>query len=200
VAKLRVLVGSLILAAAFPAAAQYQPQTRYYGSDFPTRIDRLADRIQRAIQSDRISGSESVALRRDLRALRELYRRFSRDGLTQPERNELQRRLDAAQDRLRYAFRNGDYRGRYGDDYYGADGWEDEDRWDDRDRWRDRDDRWDERPDRRRDRWEDRDDLPERWRDRYRDDDRYRYRYSDGFVLQTDRATGRVVNRVPVGR
>ncbi len=164
--NLKILAGALILAASAPAAAQYQ--TRYYGTgDIGARIEQVDTRFQRSIQSGRISDVEAGEIRRNLYNLRVLQRQYARNGYSQWEQTELQRRLEVIREQIRRAAQTGDYRDRYPYDNYGYD--PDGDRWDDRnDRWDDRNDRWDDRRDRwddRRDRWDDRAD---RWDDRWR--------------------------------
>lgn len=202
--KLGILAGALMLGAAVPAAAQYQ--TRYYYGDVDTRIDQVEGRLQRGIENGTIRGSDAAAIRSDIRSLRYLYSQYNRNGLTQWERTELDRRLQTIRSRLQYAMR--DNRGRYGDDYYGGQ-YSDDGRWDDRDdRWNDRDDRYEDR-----DRWNDQDRwndrgygqggyyaVPDRYSYQYRDTDRYYFRYRDGYVYQFDRNSGRVVNTIWVGR
>lgn len=212
--KLHLVAAAAILAATVPAAAQ--DQTRYYGvSNIDTRLQRLEERVDRQVQNGRIGRSEAALIDRDIRGVRDLQRRYSRNGLTQWELADLQRRIDTIQARFRDA--RGDYRDRRydGDDYYGDRGeqWDDrydrrDNRYDRYDRWEDRDDRWEERDDR----WQDRDDryrhdapggyyaVPERYRYQYRDTDRHYFRYRDGYIYQFDRQTGRTVNSFWIGR
>lgn len=174
--KLIVMTGAALLAASVPAAAQY-------GYDFyQTRIARLGDRLETGIRDGRISRSEAQRLRYELRNLRVLERQHSRGGFSQPERNELQTRIEYLDRRIRSAIGNRDYRGRG----YDRDGRYDRDRdgYDDR---YDRDnDGYSDRYDRDRDGYNDRYDRDDDgYNDRYdRDDDGYNDRYdrnADGY-------------------
>jgi hypothetical protein len=173
VLRFRIVIAAFAISLAGPSSAQQRTETRFYGSDFSLRIERLEHRIERVSQSDRVSGSEMVALRREIRGLRELHHNLSRGGLTPTERKELDGRLGYIQDRIRFAVRNGDFRGRY-HDWYGDDLCDDDiddhHDWDDRRRYR---------RERRDDAAEDQD-LPERNGDRPRRDRREFDRNPDG--------------------
>ena len=86
--------GSLTIAVGAPVMAQSV-------ADFDTRIDRLQVRIQSGVESGRITRNEAQRLRGQLRDLRQLFREFRQDGLTAAERNQLQRRIDRLQERIR---------------------------------------------------------------------------------------------------
>lgn len=154
------------LAIAAPAAAQYQSQNGYqtqsqYGyqnqnganGNFAARIEQLRVRIQAGVQSGTISRSEAPALRQQLRALTQLERQYSANGLSGQERSVLQQRLRTLRQQIRAADGGQGY-GQYDrdDDYgqsgqYGRTGQYDRaydrnnDGFDDRDY--DRDGRWD---------------------------------------------------------
>ena len=101
-----LLVSLAVSAAAIasPAAAQY-PSDGYQnrgnnyrdddraGANMAPRIEQMRVRIQAGMQSGAISRQEAVSLRANLRSLTLLERQYSRGGLTNQERQELQRRL-----------------------------------------------------------------------------------------------------------
>jgi hypothetical protein len=128
--------------------------------------------------------------------------RYNRNGLTQWEQTDLQRRLQAVRSQIRYALGGGEAHGGYGYDYYGA-GYGDDDRWNGRDDdWNDRED-----GDGDRDRWDDQGygqggfhAVPDRYLYRYRGTDSSHFRYRDGYIYEFDRYSGRVINRIWVGR
>jgi hypothetical protein len=173
------------LAAAAPAAAQADTSASATAR-IQNRITQLEARIEAGVDAGTISRAEERTLMRQLRRIERLELQFSRDGLTDVERNDLQSRIRA----LRHEIRTAD--GRMGrDDRYGD--WDDDDDryadridsnndgWDDRDY--DRDGRWDDdvgdgrfatRIDRNNDGWDDRDyDRDGRWDDDVRSDGRY---------------------------
>lgn len=200
--KLTFLAAALLGCSAVPATAQY-----YGGGDFGSRIDQLQARIQANVQSGRLTRGEAESLRGELRQLRQLERQFSRDGLSAGERNELQRRIQSMQQRIRSERTDGDYRDRDRDGRY--------DRDDRRDREDDRYDR-DDRDGRRfcppglakknngclppgqvgrgmreGDRYRDGmgTAVPIRFRDQYRDSDRYFHRWDGRNIYRIDRRT-----------
>lgn len=102
----RLLIGLAISAAAItgPAVAQssdnrYQDRPGSYRDDdsgrgnMSARIEQLRDRMETGVQSGAISRREALSLRASLRSLTELERRYSRNGLTNEERQDLQSRL-----------------------------------------------------------------------------------------------------------
>lgn len=135
---LAALVGSASLAAAVPAQAQGYPQSRdrdqrseRYDDRYDQRGDRYDDRyndrgqanairtqieqlerrIQRTDGRDRISEREAANLRRAVYNLRQQYRDYSRNGLTQREAQVLQSRIQQIRQRLSYERRDDDRRG-----------------------------------------------------------------------------------------
>lgn len=186
------------IAAASPAAAQYG------NSNFDVRINELQSNLQAGVQNGRITRYEAVQLRERLRQLRQLERRYSRDGLSRGERDDLQQRIQSLRQQIRMANRNGDNRPRYDNDRDYRDGracppglakknngclppgqvGRDYDR-DDRDGRYDRDDR------------NNRNDAA---RYGFRDTDRFVFRYENGRVLQIDRRSGGVVRTYDVRR
>jgi hypothetical protein len=128
------------LGAAVPAAAQYyqQPQ-RYaqpygyqtytypgqYGADtaFDARIGQLRARLDAGIQAGTIDPREAYRLRREMDDLQRVQARYSYNGLSTNERADLQRRIRAVRQDMRYADNGAwDRYERYGYDdrsYYG---------------------------------------------------------------------------------
>jgi hypothetical protein len=128
-----------------PAAAQYQgrysnpyDQGRYanqYGQDvsFDARIDALSQRLDAGLRAGSITRREAWPLRRQLDDLRRLEARYSLNGFTRFERDDLQQRLRTFRQDLRVAD-NGSYDrydrmawddtgyGRTGNGYYGTGG------------------------------------------------------------------------------
>ena len=141
----RLLLGLAISAAAItgPAVAQ-SPDNRYpdrpgsYRDDdsghgnMSARIEQLRERIEAGVQSGAISRREALSLRASLRSLTQLERRYSRNGLSNEERQDLQTRLRSLRQEVRQA--DNGARGRYDDwDRQGGG----DDRYDDRDVGRD---------------------------------------------------------------
>ncbi|HEY0413384.1 MAG TPA: hypothetical protein VGD66_09590 [Allosphingosinicella sp.] len=123
------------LALAAPAAAQYGYQTNSgyangYGynagananASLDTRIASLQTRLDAGISAGTIDRREAASLRRQLDDLRRLEWRYSRNGLTQQERMDLQLRIRSVRQQLRTADNGGwDRYDRYGyddRDYY----------------------------------------------------------------------------------
>ncbi len=69
------------------------------------QIDQLARAVERNDMRDRVSEREANALRRDVRNLREQFRRDNRNGLTRQETARLESRINAIRARL-HAERN----------------------------------------------------------------------------------------------
>lgn len=112
----RIIAPALIATAALSAAmpAQAAPsQTHYHAGQYDGRHDasgrtnairqqitQLERRIERNDNRDRISEREATRLRRDIRDLRQQFRTYSRNGLTQSEFRTLERRIDQIRARL----------------------------------------------------------------------------------------------------
>ncbi len=232
----RLLLGLAISAAAItaPAVAQssdnrYQDRPGSYRDDdssrgnMSARIEQLRDRIETGVQSGAISRREALSLRASLRSLTELERRYSRNGLTNEERQDLQSRLRSLRQEMRQA--DNGARGRYDD--WDRQGGRDDSRYEDRDGRRD-DGRGYDRDDSRFDDSDDRYGEPEQrgglggvidgvlgrnpatlqigqraptdlygvpyeYRDRYRDTDQSYYRSDGRQIYQIDARTGAVV-------
>ncbi len=127
-----------------PAAAQnpdnrYQDRPGSYRDDdggrgnMSARIEQLRERIEAGVESGAISRREAVSLRSSLRSLTQLERRYSRNGLNNEERQELQSRLRSLRQEVRQA--DNGAQGRYED--WDRQGGRDDDRYDDRDGSRD---------------------------------------------------------------
>ena len=217
--KLIPLAGAVILAAATPAAAQYDydrpgyVQQDSYG--YQMRLDRLAERFDTAVRGGRVPVSQQRRIRAELRNLRLLDRQHAAGGYGESERQELQDRIRGLQRMIADALRNSPYGDAYsdyrdardpdydrnwdqrGDDYRSDDYWEDE-----------RDDRGSTYPydrgygddrgygaygvgDRLPDAWMNYG-VPMQYRYRYPDNAYYSYRYDGRFIYEVDRRTGRI--------
>ena len=147
------------IAAAAPASAQNADL--YGGANFSNRLVQIDSRIEAGLRAGTITTSEARALREELREVRRLERRYSRNGLTREERFDLQARIRDLRQDVRVAASGRGY-----DQYGNRDVYDrDDDDWDN-------DDVYAERIDRNRDGWDDRDiDRDGRW-----DDDVYQGR------------------------
>lgn len=107
------LAALTVVASAAPASAQgygrgyddrsWQPVER--------RLDRLQDRIQRGVESGRLTRREAQGLRAEFRDLVQRERGYSRNGLTWQERADLDARFERLNQRIRYERRDGEDRG-----------------------------------------------------------------------------------------
>lgn len=220
-----LLLGLAVSAAAItgPAAAQnpnsgYQDREGIYRDDdrsgrgnISARIEQLRERIQAGVQSGAISRQEAAPLWSGLRSLNQLERRYSRNGLNNQERQELQTRLRSLRQDVRRADNGAS--GRY--EAWDRDNGRDDDRYDDRDY-----DRGDRRDDRYREPQQrgglggvidgvlgrnsgrlevgqrapsDLYGVPYEYRDRYRDTDRSYYRSDGRQIYQIDARTQAVI-------
>ena len=131
--KLLIATAALgALAAAAPAAAQYTNGNSQgaYGNvnaggavGVQNRIARLESRIQAGVQAGTIDRTEARTLRQQLRDITRLERQYSRNGLSQQERQDLQMRVRNFRDQLAMADGqrgNGQYG--YNDGNYGQGG------------------------------------------------------------------------------
>lgn len=114
-------VSALCMAA--PAAAQYRDYRGSYGADtsFDVRIDNLRARLDAGLRAGTIDRREGWMLRRQIADLQRLEARYSINGFSYAEREDLNRRLRAARRDIRIAD-NGSW------DRY--DRYADDDRWD----------------------------------------------------------------------
>ena len=114
------------LTLAMPAASQvnYNARTNYnaYGdSGLRNRIIQMSNRIDAGLQAGTITRNESRMLRIGLRDLTRLETQYSRNGLTNEERRDLQMRLRNLRRDIQVA--DGRRDGRWdNDDYYGQGG------------------------------------------------------------------------------
>lgn len=106
------LVATLALSAAVPAQARPE-----YGHSTPARaesirhqIDELQQRVMRNDRRDRISEREAAGLRADVRRLRDQFRAYNRNGLSNSEFRTLERRIDSIRARLRIERNDRDHR------------------------------------------------------------------------------------------
>ncbi len=124
----KFLISAVLLssfAAAAPAAAQYRDRDdrgydRGYDRDYDRgyrdddRIDhqirRIEDRIRRAAQNRAISGREAHRLLREADYIDRLEDRYSRNGLTRWEVQDLRQRVQNLRQQLRFERHDGDNR------------------------------------------------------------------------------------------
>lgn len=124
----KLLIPAIALAAtsiALPAAAQsfsisvgttrapayapaYAPGYDRYDRWTPMhqRVRVLDRHLDQGVRSRRISHRDAQALRRDAQQLVRLEAQYSRNGLTRWERQDLDRRFDALEARIRYELRD----------------------------------------------------------------------------------------------
>ena len=131
---LAVLAAASLAAAA--GAAQAQERWGYghgpgyghggRGQPIEARLDRIDQRIDRGLYRGDLTRREAVFLRRDLDRVAHLHHRYARDGLSRWEWDDLNRRLSALAERVRFerrdpeGRRHGDWDRRHGD-------WDDDD-------------------------------------------------------------------------
>lgn len=75
------------------------------GANIVNRIANVQMEIRAGVQAGTISRAEAQPLREQLRQLRQLQRRYSANGLTNVERQDLQRRIQTLRQQVRYASR-----------------------------------------------------------------------------------------------
>lgn len=100
---LTAMTAACALGAAAPAAAQYVNANAGGAVGIDNRIAQLETRLQAGIQAGVIDRSEAMSLRQDLRDLRRTERFYSRNGLSQQERMDLQARIREIRTDLRMA-------------------------------------------------------------------------------------------------
>lgn len=116
------LAGATVASTAIVAApAMAQPGRGHHQSDrfqqdihreIRQDINELERRIQRAQQRRTISPREAQGLRREAIQIRQLYNRFSRNGLDRREVRELEQRINRVHRQLRFEQRDWDRRWR----------------------------------------------------------------------------------------
>jgi hypothetical protein len=110
------------VAVAVPAVASaqaydYRGNERVPGRTFgPDRVARLDQRIDAGLRSGGLTRNEAWRLRGDLRETARLESRYRRNGLSNFERNDLDRRYDRISAQVRYEAHDRDHRA-YGHDY-----------------------------------------------------------------------------------
>ena len=131
-ALVAALVAGSALGVAIPAQAQYYPQqqqhdgwrgdrddNRYDHNDrydngqaraIAAQIQQLEQRVNRVDSRDRISEREAATLRRAVANLRQEFRSYSRNGLTQREAQILRERIQRIRARLQYERHDNDGR------------------------------------------------------------------------------------------
>lgn len=109
------LAATAAIAAASPAGAQFHDGRAQF------RSDHLRMQLQAGVQSGAITRAEAMPLRRQLRQLFDLERRYAAGGFSGRERADLQNRMASLRQGIRMAGRDGN--GRYD---------RDDDRWSDR--------------------------------------------------------------------
>lgn len=105
-------------AAAMPAAAQNRGYDRGHDRDryeqnwdrIDARFQRIDNRIDQGLRNGQLSRREAVRLRAEFRDLIRLEHRYSRDGLSQWERRDLNQRFDRLSAQVRYERRDRDNR------------------------------------------------------------------------------------------
>ena len=104
---MKILLASMTaacaLAVATPASAQYVNSNAGGTVAFENRIAQIETRIQAGIRSGEIDRVEAANLRAELRSLRQTYRVYARNGLTQTERAALQARVRDLRQDIRFA-------------------------------------------------------------------------------------------------
>ena len=132
-ALVAALVAGSALGVAIPAQAQYYPpqqqqhdgwrgdrdDNRYDHNDrydngqaraIAAQIQQLEQRVNRVDSRDRISEREAATLRRAVANLRQEFRSYSRNGLTQREAQILRERIQRIRARLQYERHDNDGR------------------------------------------------------------------------------------------
>lgn len=106
------LVAVTALSAAVPAMAQSRGHDRWDRDwdRISMRIDRLDHRIDQGVRNGQLSRREAVRLRSNFRDLVRLENRYSRDGLSRWERQDLNQRFDRLSAQIRYERRDRDDR------------------------------------------------------------------------------------------
>lgn len=95
------------IAAAVPAVASAQPINQ--------RQDQLERRIDIGLRNGSLTRSEAYRLRAELRETERLEHRYRRNGLSNWERADLDRRFDRISAQVRYERHDRDYGYGYGD-------------------------------------------------------------------------------------
>ena len=103
---------------ATPAVADRYHDNDYHNRVFEQRIDRQHRRLEQGIRSGELTRKEVKRLRKQLRHIAKLERRYTRDGyLDRHERRKLRHKLNVASNRIYRLKHNDRYRGYYKDRY-----------------------------------------------------------------------------------
>ena len=101
------LLGMLVT----PAIAGRYYDDGYHNSRFEQRIDRQQQRIEQGVRSGELTRKEAKRLRKQLRHIARLERRYTLDGhLDRYERKKLHNKLDVASNRIYRLKHNDRYR------------------------------------------------------------------------------------------
>ena len=110
---MKTLILPIVAATALTATvATAQPYGRDRGEWMPieARLDRLDHRIDQGIRSGQLTRNEAYRLRGEFRDVARLEARYSRNGLSNWERADLDRRFDRLSAQVRWERRDGDRR------------------------------------------------------------------------------------------
>lgn len=111
--KMALIAGSALALSAGAASAQGWIPVN-------DRLANLDTRIDRGVRSGDLTRNEAAKLRADFRAVARLEARYSANGLSAWERDDLDRRMDALSARVRFERADAQQRG-----WYGGRGWTD---------------------------------------------------------------------------
>lgn len=101
--KLLMAITAASALTAAPAVAQYTNANAGGTVGIGNRISQLDARFSAGLQAGLIDRQEAQSIRPQLRELRRLERRYSMNGLTQQERQDLQQRLRTIRQQIRTA-------------------------------------------------------------------------------------------------
>lgn len=114
---MKTLMLTVAAAAALTAGAASAQPYGYgrQGMSIEQRIERIDFRIDQGVRSGQLTRREAYALRGQLNGVVRLEARYGRNGLSEWERADLSRRLDALNDNVRVSRRDDDRRYGYND-------------------------------------------------------------------------------------
>ena len=114
IAPALILAAVSVAAPSFAQSYQRPPVVQHagYGSwqSINARQSNLDRRIDQGVRNGQLSRREAVRLRAEFNNIARLEARYRRDGLTQWERADLDRRFDRLSAQIRYERRDGDGR------------------------------------------------------------------------------------------
>ena len=110
-----ILIGIGAATVAAPASAQYQSRGHGYGygsgyghgQDIQRQLQQLDQRIDRAFQRGAITRNEARNLSNDLNRIHARFQDYRRNGLSQGEHHDLQRRIQNLRQEIREDRRDG---------------------------------------------------------------------------------------------